>query len=126
MMYGFHLPPITSMAMRKPQLMSMGIFLLYIAGAKLQKFGDTAKIISIVVRKLSVFTGFDGSWNHSNFAAVMKELKIETKWYDSDLNSMNDFSSSLHKYESPSTSSSWKKTLSSVGTWSSSTYSSSD
>ena len=44
---------------------------------------------------------------------IMKELKIETKRYDSDLNSMNNFSSSLHKYESPSTSSSWKKTLSS-------------
>jgi len=50
-----------------------------LATAKLQKFGDTAIIISIVVRKLSVFTGFDGSWNHSNFANVMKELKIETK-----------------------------------------------
>jgi len=47
---------------------------LYIATAKLQKFGDTAKIISIVVRKLSVFAGLDGSWNRFNFAPVMKDL----------------------------------------------------
>ena len=48
--------------------MSMGIFLLYIAVVKLLFFPDTAKIISMIVRKLSVFEGFAGSLIRSNFA----------------------------------------------------------
>ena len=40
---------------------------------------NTAKIISIVLRKLSVFRRLAASWNRCNFAVAMKKLKIETK-----------------------------------------------
>lgn len=50
-----------------------------LARAKILNFSDTAKNISIIVRKLSVFAGFDDSKFCRTFAAVMKELKIETK-----------------------------------------------
>ena len=53
--------------------MSMGIFLLYIASAKVLLFSDTGKIISSIVRKLSVFIDFAGSLIHSNFAVENRE-----------------------------------------------------
>ena len=53
--------------------MSMGIFLLYIASAKVLLFSDTGEIISIIVRKLSVFIDFAGSLIRCNFAVENRE-----------------------------------------------------
>ena len=39
-----------------------------LASAKVRLFPDTAKIISMIVRKLSVFADFAGSLIRSNFA----------------------------------------------------------